>query len=311
MTKRKVKKPLHTVISLDSWQIKTFLTCEESFKLSYIENLKKTSYFETTQNHRYLDKGTLVHLILGIYYTLRALDPKTNLLIHGKETLTLVRKSKMILESGFDKDFESFLLERLLQYFILVSQTKDFIPLHVNGVVGVEVPFAIKIYEDYYKTYILEGRIDLLGSYGDIKERFIDHKTQDRVTHLYERKIQFLCYALATGFEYGMVNYFGLQKSLKNDSKEGSFRQELIYIPKSYIEVFKKYLISNVFWPLWNRIKFNSFNKNLNSCSGVYDTQPCPYSMICEEENDLTRQSLIKKIYFEEVKPWSPWTPWT
>lgn len=294
-----------TVISLDSWQIKTFLTCEEMFRLAYKEHQRRIVFVPPEK--RYTDKGSLVHAILGIYYTLRALKPKEDRLKHGTATIQLVKKNKLVQKAGFDDKFEEFIIQRFQQYLFTYIYG-DFIPTFRNGVVGVEVPFAIKLYEDDHKVYILEGRIDLIGDYLTLGKAFVDHKTQDRISNLYKKKIQFLCYSLATGLEYGVINYFGLQKELKN---EVSLRQTIIHIPKSYTETFKKYIIEQVFDPIYahevmSKSGKSTYKRNWNSCSGPNEKWPCSYSPICEAE-DPEVQALLKQQYYETVPPWSPW----
>lgn len=290
-----------TIISLDSWQIKAFETCPESFSLAFRENLRKIWIADTK---RYTDKGTLVHSILGIYYTLRALDPKTDRLKHGTATISLVKKNKLVQKAGFDADFEKFVIERFQQY-LFTYMNGDFVPTFKNGVVGVEVPFAVKLYEDKYVIFILEGRIDLIGKYAGFGPLFVDHKTQDKISNYYPRKTQFLCYSLATGLEHGMINYFGLQKDLKNGI---SLRQKLIHIPRSFVETYKEYLIKKVFMPLFFAMKSNKgFEQRWNSCSGNNENSPCQYTMICEAGSNPETQVLIKKQFYEKVASWSPW----
>jgi hypothetical protein len=288
-----------TIITLDSWQIKSFLTCEESYKLAFIENLKPIRFWK--DEHRYTDKGTLVHHMLATFYTMRALNPKVDRLTHGTATINLFKKNKLILNSGFDKEFESFIISRFQQY-LFKYMTGDWIPTYRNGVVGVETPFAFKLYEDSERIFILEGRIDLLAT--DARGPFFcDHKTQGRISNLYARKIQFLCYALATGYEYGLINYFGLQKEYKEGE---TLRQKLIHIPKSVTEAFKKYLIEEVYMEIVAS-GTSAFRKNLNSCSGPDEKRPCQFAMICENSDSKERQSLIKQQFYETGTHWSPW----
>ena len=137
----KLKK---TIISLDSWQIKAFLTCPESFKLAFIENLRKIIYI--SPDKRYTDKGSLVHSILDAFYTLRALDPSGDRLKHGNAIINLIKKNKLIIEAGFDQKFEDLIIQRFTQYLFKYSQGGlDFLPLVRGTTVGVEIPFSVKI----------------------------------------------------------------------------------------------------------------------------------------------------------------------
>src|SRR5690349_477374 len=107
------------IISLDSWQIKSFLECETSFKLAYIENLRKTRIWPDA--NRYADKGTLGHAIMGIYYTLRALEPKKDRYAHGATTIKILKQNKLVKKFGFDDDFEALVISRFNQYLFKYS----------------------------------------------------------------------------------------------------------------------------------------------------------------------------------------------
>lgn len=290
------------VIALDASKIRSVLTCEEQFKLHYVENLRKTNLYLDTK-HRYADKGTLVHELLAIFYTLRALQPKVDRWKHSRVTWNLFKKNKLIEKAGFDKEFEQLVYERFMQYMAQHSLW-DFVPLVKNGVVGVETPFAVRLYEDDDKIFILEGRIDLLG-YDSRGNGFCDHKTQERIGNLYERKIQFLCYALASTFNHGTINYFGLAK----DYKAGmTLRRKLLYIPQDHIDWWKDYLITQVYPRMYDlSYGIKKFARNPNACAGDFEKFQCPYTMICESFKDKERQELIKKQFYEVVPRWSPW----
>lgn len=289
-----------TIISLDSWRIKAYLTCEESYKFSYVENLRKAHIYKPAID--YTGQGTFVHSMLAIFYTMRALSPRTDRYTHSAATINIIKKNKLIKNAGLSPEFDKIVMERFQQYLFRYN-TGDFIPTYRNGVIGVEVPFSIILYEDAEKIFILEGRIDLL-SVNAAGPVFIDHKTQGKVSNLYERKIQFLCYALATGYEQGAINYFGLQQKYV----EGvSLRQKFFHIPKSYVAMFKEYLISEVYSKIYAAHTTGYFSRNLNSCSGPDEKRPCEFSQICEMHGRPEIQDLMKKQNYDVVRSWSPW----
>jgi hypothetical protein len=252
---------------------------------------------------RYADKGTLVHSMLAIFYTIRALNPTMDRYKAATTTIQLLKKNKFIQKAGFDKDFEQLMLDRFNQY-LFRYHVGDFVPTIRNGVVGVETPFAMKLYEDAEKVFILEGRIDLLSANQHFPF-FVDHKTQLRFSELYARKIQFACYSLATGYQNGLINYFGLQKEYKENR---TLRQKPIFIPKDYSEYFKDYLIRNVFQKIFEiRSGKAVWTPNLNSCSGNFESWPCDFAQVCEQRQNPEVQELLKRQFYMKVEPWSPW----
>src|SRR6266699_693617 len=198
-------------LALDSAQLGTFKTCPQSFKFMFKQNLRLYGLSRPAA-----DKGTIVHSMLDVYYTLNALNSKVDKLKHINTTVKLVKDNKLVQAYGFDGETEQFIAKRFIQYGFKYYG-KDFAPIVKNNKVSVEIGFSVPIYEDKENLFILEGRIDLLTRHPDFGLMFIDNKTQDRISFLYPYKLQFMCYALATRAKYGIINYFGLQQ--KYDEK--------------------------------------------------------------------------------------------
>jgi hypothetical protein len=228
---------------------------------------------------------------------MRGLNPKAQAMEHGLAAIQMFKQGKFVEKAGFEKEFLLFVIDRFNQYQFRYLQG-DFIPLVKGGKPSVEIGFSTVIYEDDKYVFILEGRIDLLGLYKEFKV-FIDHKTQSRDSRLYDWKVQFLCYALATGLNRGVVNYFGLQKGYE-DGK--TLRHQLFYIPDWKKEEFKQYIISEVYFPIAQGI----FKPNFNSCAGPDEKRPCAFSMICNAQHNETKQ-LIKQTFYHVVPAWTPW----
>lgn len=300
------------IVTLDSHKIRIYLICPEMYNIAHEQNLRKVNTFPVDEKHRYMDKGTLVHKLMDTYYNLRALNPRMNAMEHGTAALKFFQSTKLFAQSGFSAEWETLVSQRFIQYIIKYS-TFEYNPLIRNGVPSVEVGFAKKIYEDDNYIFIIDGRIDLLA-HADFGNFFIDHKTQERKSELYEQKIQFCTYSLATGFNYGGVNYFGLQK--KYEEKE-TLRRDFFYIPQWKIEQFKGYIIEKVFKPIAERraedarrrlsgVRKDQWEMSLNSCSGPDEKRRCELADICETEHVETRD-LIKRQFFQVVPAWSPW----
>jgi len=305
-----------TVIVLDSSRIKTYLECPEKYNISYRQHRRKT-WINPQWKKDYSGQGTYVHALLETYYNLRALNPSMNSLQHGTAALNLFQSLKLAPKMKLPPEFETLVNVRFTQYTIKNS-LGDYQPLVHNGVPAHEVRFSIKLYEDENVIFILEGRIDLLcrvgvPAYGTVKA-FIDHKTQERTSEMYEFTPQTLSYALATGFNYGGFNYFGLQQ--KYDEKT-TLHRDFFYIPDWKIKQWKAYIIKEVYWPVANRIiqeakygesQADSFiwPQRWLTCAGPDLKRACDFSEICNAPTSELRE-LIKRQFTHIVPAWSPW----
>lgn len=290
------------IITLDSSQIKQYLTCPESFNLMYNQDLRK-SYFWSQD---YADRGTLFHSLCDLFYTFRALNPNEDRIAQLNVVVKLFKENRLFDQFDLPKDQELTIIQRFTQY-VMRYFGSDFNVLMKNNVPAVEVGFSEILYEDEEVIYILEGRIDLLVKVEGLGNVFVDHKTRERNDgDLYGWKPQFLCYALATKFNYGMYNYIGTAKGY--DEKE-TFKRQLVHIPQWKIEEWHRFIIANVYNKIYaiKRFDITSWLKNFNSCSGAWEKKPCQFTQICETHK-TEQKELIKATYFEKVKKWSPWT---
>jgi len=295
------------IIELDSSKIKTFLYCPQEYKLVYVENLRKT-WITPQFKKDYSGQGTYVHKLLDCYYNLRALNPSKNSLEHSAAALSLFQSLKFRDKLKLPPEFETLVNVRFTQYCIKNS-VADYNPIVKNGVPATEVKFSVKLYEDDNVIFILIGRIDLLCSVqsqmGYALNAFVDHKTQERESELYEWKPQFLCYALATGFNYGGFNYFGLQKEYKEKS---TLRRDFNYIPDWKIKQWKEYIIEEVYWPIarLQRESQSVWPQNWVHCAGPDEKRPCDFTEVCNVETNELKQT-IKRQFYEVTKAWHPW----
>src|SRR5947208_16161364 len=144
-------------LTLDASQIYEFQMCPLLWYYHYKENLRLIGLAVDA-----LDKGTLVHNLLDLYYGLRWEEPKVSELIHAQEAINSFKQSK-ITESYFPNEFkelEEFLCLRFLLY-VQRYQYQDF-----NLKIGskpVELGFSKLLYEDDEVRFIVEGRIDLIN----------------------------------------------------------------------------------------------------------------------------------------------------
>lgn len=302
------------IIELDSSQIKTFLYCPQLYKLGYKENLRKTWIIPQFKKD-YSGQGTYVHKLLDCYYNLRALNPGKNSLEHATAALNLFQSLKLRDKLKLPPAFEALVNVRFMQYAIKNS-IADYNPIVRGGVPSTEVKFSVKLYEDEFVVFILIGRIDLLckvsSPLGYALNAFIDHKTQERTSTLYEWKPQLLCYALATGFNYGGFNYFGLQEKYE---EKITLHRDFNYIPDWKIAQWKKYIIENVYWRIVHLIKSEQhperdepmlWPQNFVNCAGPDEKRPCDFTEVCNAKTSEL-QAIIKRQFYHVVPTWSPW----
>lgn len=310
-------------LALDSSNIQSYLTCPRMWHFKYVNNYRKV------RPKKALDLGTFTHYLLELYYRNPGkLQEILGEVIHAKQVGSIepLVEAFSTLPAGYQKDpgdpeFPVLELEPS-EYLELCSKMqmyseyysgRDFKLAVKDGVKGAEVGFAINLFSgeiegvDRPVDFIFEGRIDLLVELvlNGSPLCWVDHKTQQRKVDLYGKKIQFRGYDLALNHEndnfgYGMINYFGLQKSTTKPNER--FRRELInFSPVARVE-FKKFLIEKVFTPIVkNPVGFR--DPNFGSCSGAFESHPCDFVSACESPNPTL--TLIQN--FVEVEPWRPW----
>lgn len=291
-------------LALDSSQISEYMTCPLKWFYRYNQNL----VFDTKQKVA-PDKGTLVHNLLDIYYTMRSLDPDGNKLLQANAAIDMFKKSGSvkILFPTDNGEIEEFICKRFILYVQRWLNSDFIVP---KG--GVELGFSHLLFENDDNRFILEGRIDLINTIQG-NNCFTDHKTQERTSYLYHYNTQFKTYALATGYEYGIINYFGMQKDdnnkLLHDNK--LFRQDLIHFDKWMIDEWKDKVIG-IFFKIYNVLKQDANKevafyelKNDAACSGAFGANPCVFCNICESPWAFKEQ--MKQMKYNIGEPWRPW----
>ena len=299
------------ILTLDASQVFLYQTCALQWFYRYKENLALDAEQAVAP-----DKGTLIHELLSIYYNLKLEQPKESHIYLGDLAIQKFKREAFtkILFPQDDGTLEDFLCQRFALY---VSRwlNDDFTPLKD----GIEVGFSHLLYEDSEVKFILEGRIDLIHKIQDNLLCFTDHKTQSKRAYLYHYTPQFKTYALVTGFEYGMINYFGLQEDKSNKLLRSNdlFRRELIYFKPAMLDEWREKLITT-FTEIYSILTANMTGspeelfyarRNDSACQGFYN-YPCHYTALCEEHNWEMKQR-IKAFKYLKTLPWSPWEPKT
>lgn len=315
---REVKMdPEKFILTLDSSQIAEYLNCPYAWYLRYRQHLVRVStrsipiLGEVVEDASALEKGIVFHELLATLYKCAAQGVPA--LVKAMELGTLLVKmgpcaiSNSLKEINLTKEERQFLAERLAAYVIRYTNS-DFVPKITEQSVGVEIGFSKLLYEDDCIMFIVEGRIDLLSEIQG-EPCFVDHKWQDAARRLYDYRPQFLTYAWATGFKYGVYNYVRGGKEVGANT----FERKLVHIPKWMVRRWEKKMYE-VFTTIYHLLSYEGSRfeesrfqsmSNLGSCAGAYDSSPCQFTQICETQKPAL-VTAIKEMYYKEER----WTPW-
>lgn len=287
---------MKTIITLDSSQLAAFSKCPRMWQYSYKERL--SSPF---QKKKAADKGTLIHLMLQIYYQILTLQPTVNKMQIAGEVIKLFDTLVDLKKYDVDAEELKFLKLRFTQY-VIQYQNNDFRVLSKAGKASVEIGFSKILYEDDFVVYVVEGRLDFLCEMNGII-MWGDHKTQAQAKTLYKYKPQFLTYSWATGLSRGMINYVGLQKEVE----QRSMRREVMYFPAWKLEEWKTQIM-DIFNAIHHTRNFDILEqkKDLSACGGAWDSSPCQFTNLCETQEKGLIENMKKNFYITREK----WTPW-
>lgn len=290
------------VLSLDSHALSSFPRCPKEHELAYVEHL------EPIKIQSYYEKGTLIHLMLALYYKLRRRGFSVDKSVMLVTTKRFKRYSKLF---DLSTEEQMTLLSRFFEY---VSHYKN----EMVKTVGIETGFSEKIYEDKNFLFIYEGRVDFIGfsiveNAGKILH-FTDHKTRNQSYELDCFRNQFFGYAWMLrkvyGKDYqgwGCVNYFGLQEDkTKKIMKEGKlFERVWFNFTNAQIDQWEKDTIT-WFHRIAQARMFKIFPRSWN-CERKFGE--CDFKRICKQPTNETK-NLIKfdGIYYKKrEKAWSAW----
>lgn len=314
------------VLVLDSSQISNFLDCNQLWWYQNIERLG----FEHEQEKQAMNAGTYGHKMLEIYYRARAeglsfdsaaaksydFDPDQELCTCGcaaefhnlpsiTENATLECANSEVCNCvaftakpfSLTQDLRYSVRTRFREYLYKYTDN-DFIP---NSPDSVEVGFSEPIYEDRENLFVLEGRIDMLGTWQGLPT-IVDHKFQLRKRDLYKKSIQFRNYALIADVNMLVVNYIRLTDKVDkttlvrdissfNAPEHRWWRSELI---KIFFKISEQ-----------RKLPPDEKDKNWGMCSGKYGYE-CAYTQLCTE-SDLEMKVAKKETLYTIKKEWRPW----
>lgn len=299
------------VLVLDSSQISTFLECPTKWELINIESLAKSNVVDDP-----LSAGTLMHKYLEIYYTAigRGIPPD--------------KATRLALEFNPDEKDESDkhqyplgseirqqLTNRFLEYTMVYSQGDYEVatrPRHKISIDANDLPyddydceplveqgFSYELYNTNEFLFVLEGRIDFIGSTKG-NPLWMDHKLQFRERSLYKKRIQFRNYSLALGYNLGIINYIRMHKSA---SKTTLVREPISF--SSYENRVWADELRDIYRRIAGELASGHLELNRDSCEGKFGYR-CQFTDVCEEYNETTKAA-IKARDFVKREEWKPW----
>jgi PD-(D/E)XK nuclease superfamily protein len=316
---------------LDSSQIQTFLECPTRWQNQYVKRLVP-QVFDLAGAQQAMNAGTYGHKLLDIYYRARArresLDNAMSEAFaydadkdqcecgcshfHHKriEALNIdecarCKKCLSYRPKPFPLDPETRLQVRnRFRDYCIKWMSNDIIPRSEEHV---EIGFSERLFEDSDNLFVLEGRIDLLGSLQGLNV-LVDHKFQVSTHWLYSNSVQFKNYAMVSHVPTLVINYVRLVKAIKPDS----LYRDVINFSAPQLASWKHKLIG-VFFDIKASIESNSYKQQWNACQGTYKTYDkntpnwCWFGALCEESNEQMRERKEKQLYAIQKNVWRPW----
>jgi PD-(D/E)XK nuclease superfamily len=285
------------ILILDSSQIDDFLTCPTYWKYKDKEHL-----IPIGADYRAMNMGTLGHHLLENYFKARAkgstiFDAKNLALALQSDELGLKIISKLAIAR---EDVQSVVTT--VENWITLSCINEFVPLSPDHV---EVGFSEKLYEDDSTLFVLEGKIDLIGTYRN-SPCIVDHKFHLRVTQNYNRSIQFRNYAMVTGYNSLNVNHLVFANGDGKTTNKNFYIDPITFSSAEH-RCWRKELIG-IYCDIQdqlNRYSAMSSWKRRSSCGGKYG-RPCEYTTLCNDYDADTRAKNRETLYRikEEWRPW-------
>lgn len=277
-------------LALDASQINAFMECPSMWYFQFRMNLEPVFW-----SHEALSKGTIVHGLLERYYKFRAASNSVE--DSCKMAIENFQVDKAKLE--VDEETYKFLITRFAQYCANYSRS-DYKPLKVGKKPLVETGFSVPLVDNANELFVLEGRIDLMVELPNVGPAFMDHKTQSRTNELYGKSTQFRTYAMVTNSSHGVINYFGLQKTVN----EKTFRRALLHFSTEERQWWRQELIKK-FYEVAYAVRSGYYEHRWSSCSGKYG-YPCQFTKICETRSEHLKNAIIQ-VEYKQRPEWLPW----
>lgn len=316
---------------VDSSQISSFLECPQKWAFYYLKRLEPINVY--TDEH--MDMGTYGHKLLDIYYRLKFRGLGLN---DALEKVFEYNPDEDICECGCSKEFHCLVsalgieeckkckkcmkfrahpfplttkvrstIRKRFREYVFKYQQDDIMPLSEQHV---EVGFSEPVYEDSDNLFVLEGRIDLVGTLQGL-ECITDHKFQTKTHWLYPKSIQLKNYCLVAKKPVAVINYVRLQDKIQPDS----LSRDLVTFNSVELNAWHKRLVQIYFRMKKTLLAAGGkeLERNWNSCYGgrlTYDKdkpQYCWYRDLCEEVDPKAAEAKEKQLFKIKENAWKPW----
>lgn len=249
------------IIAIDATELDNFETCAYKWDLFHHRHIVP----KTTKS--YLDKGSLLHYLLELWYKSKS---PTSSEEDKNRTLEGIVEMGRVRSLEFDLTLEE-IGEIIFQFreYCRFYEDEKIIPIYI------EQPFTVELFEDEDIKILLMGKPDLVFRYSHSSDLIVmDHKKVSRDGPISPIRNQFLLYATAIGTETVIVNKIGFQKT--KPAKDRFLRQVIIY-PDELLEEWKNDVIGRAReMVLYEQI--NHYPRNRTSCD---KWDGCWYQRFC------------------------------
>jgi hypothetical protein len=283
---------------LDSTQLASFYDCPTQWDYAHNQHLEKND-----ANKKAMNMGSFGHSMLETYYKQRASGQSQTDSMNA--AVSIVPDPILSLQGE-----EISLLRDKISTYIYTYTNNDFIP---ESPESVELGFSYPLYEDSQRLFILEGKLDhyqlvpSLGTYNGMRS-IMDHKFQMKRHDLYQKRLQFRNYALATNSNLLVINYISMTK--KTD--ESTFRRQTVAFSALELQLWKKRLVQ-MFKQVESAMRLKNgefgqpqpFEHRWSSCENKYG-YACQFADICEQTDQFSLDSTIQTKY-HKIQEWKPW----
>lgn len=323
---------------LDSSQIAQYLTCPSKWHFGSQLHLEPAEFKESKVA---MNMGTYGHKLLEVYYKFKHLGiPKASEIAldypidkevcrcghgteHHPEPHEYQDGCKVIscmCEKFEPMDFPLSTEDRLTvtNRFIDYTAYEGYVVPHMTAKSPdhLEVGFAEEIYKDDNYQFILEGRIDFIGSISDQAPiAWADHKFQTKGSYLFNKSIQFRNYSMVQDLTIGAINYIRLADKLvlrQEPKKYLTFERDVISFSRAELRAWRSNL-AHIFKDVQDAMDKDEWlnpddsYRNRSQCGVGWGGHHCAYAKLC---NEFVNPELIKIMMDTEYRKRPVWRPW-
>lgn len=293
------------VISVDSQWVNNIQSCMYKTNLVFLQNM------QPTQKAAPLERGSLMHDMLEVYYGLRG--PRTfdtkiwqDLRESGIDVDGIMRApvpsstntdalyvafcKQVGYWSAAQKDLAGDVVDETIYQF---SEYTQFYKNDPWIALAVEEVGSKVMYEDESLKIIYNFKIDLVAQNGSMVAPF-DHKTGARRSEPTSLSNQFIGYCFGLGLTNIVINKIGFQKTLKPSER---FQRFPLAISVARIT---EWVDNTVWWiKMWDRCNSEGFYpKDFTSCDKY---SGCMFRKICESDPEARAWKLERDFFKGQI----------